>query len=209
MRLFAAILLIILPTVFGQAFATQTAFKRIQLGNGLSIEIPSHWNVLSQSTRENLNAAGEAILEEAKVQTLSSRKETLLAVNATPDPTGAMIRVSVTKPPEYSQQDLRDAKPSDLTEISTELLVNFKKLELAGGPKIIQMQAASIDTMNNRKVLVLPYRRESKFGASPWQVTQYKIPLNDRLIEITFSYRESDQILWQPIVNKVKRSIRF
>lgn len=209
MRLLAATLLIILATVVGQAFATQTAFKRIQLGNGLSIEIPTHWNVLSQSTRRNLNAAGEAISEEAKVETPSGRKETLLAVNATPDPAGAMIRVSVTMPPEYSQQDLRDATPSDLTEISTELLLNFRKLELAGGPKIIQMQAASIDAMSNYKVLVLPYRRESKFGPSPWQVTQYKIPLKDRLIEITLSYRESDQIVWRPIVNKVKRSIRF
>jgi hypothetical protein len=208
MRLLIATVLL-LACFVGRTSAIEYAFKRVQLGDGLSIEIPSHWNVLLQSTRRNLNAAGEAITENAKIETSRGRKETLLAVNATPDPTGAMIRVSITIPPDYSQQDLRDATPADLAEISAELFRNFRKMESAGGPKIIQMQAASIELMGNYNVLVMPYRRNSKFGPSPWQVIQYKIPLKHRLIEITLSYRESDQIVWRPILTKVKKSIRL
>ena len=201
--------LLTLALVCEQGLAQESPFKRLQLAYGVSIEVPSHWTVLSQSTRSNLGAAGRAIMDNAGLEAQSGRKENLLAVNAVPDPTGAMVRVSVTTPPEYSQADLAAATQSDLKEVASELLAKFRKLESSGGPKIIQMQTVRLDTINNYRVLVMPYTRHGAVGPSPWQVTQYKIPLSDRLIEVTLSYRESDAIVWRPIIERVKRSIKF
>ena len=83
-------------------FAQSTEFRRIELAYGISLDIPSHWTVLSQDTRKNLRAAGEAMTENAGIEGSNVNKETLLSVNATPEPTGAMIRVSISAPPDYT-----------------------------------------------------------------------------------------------------------
>lgn len=191
------------------AFAQDTTFRRVQLSYGISLEIPSHWTVLSQDTRKNLGAAGSAMVDNAGIDGPSGQKQNLLAVNATPDPTGAMIRVSVTSPPDYTQADLAAATAADLKEAGAEMLKLFRQLEASGGPKIIEMQSFRIEKFNRQFVLVMPYVRASKFGPSPWQVTQYKIPVSNRLIEITLSHRHSDAIVWRPILERVKRSVRL
>lgn len=203
-RIFVAFVL------FGNsAFAQDTSFRRIQLSYGISLEIPAHWTVLSKDTRKNLGAAGSAMMDNAGIEGSSGQKQNLLAVNATPEPTGAMIRVSITSPPDYTQSDLAGATPADLKEIGAEMLKMFRKLEASGGPKILEMQPVRIEKFNRHLVLVMPYVRASKFGPSPWQVTQYKIPVSNRLIEITLSHRQSDAIVWRPILERVKRSVQF
>ena len=193
----------------GSASAQDTSFRRVQLVHDISLEIPSHWKVLSQETRQNLVAVGKETLKNADVEGPSGKKIKLLAVNATPDPTGAMISVSVISPPEYTQDDLAAATPADLKDIGNETQNMFRKLEVSGGPKIIEMQPVRIEKLNNYRVLVVPYVRTSKIGTSTWQVTQYKIPVSNRLVEITLSYRQSDAIVWQPILERVKRSAQF
>ena len=155
--------------------------------------------------------ASQAMIDNAGIEGPSGRKESLLAMSATPNPTGAMIRVSVTSPPDYTQSDLAAATSADLKEVGAEVLKLFRQLEASGGPKIIEMQPVRIEhaQLNNYRVLVIPYVRAGVNGPSPWQVTQYKIPVSDRLIEITLSHRQSDAIVWRPILERVKRSVKF
>jgi hypothetical protein len=191
------------------AFAQDTSFRRIQLPYGISLEIPSHWTVLSQDTRKNLDTAGSAIMGNAGIEGSNGQKQNLLAVNAIPEPTGSMIRISVTSPLDYTQADLAAVTATDLKDVGAEALKMFRQVETSGGPKIIEMQSVRIEKLNKQLVLVMPYVRASKLGPSPWQVTQYKIPVSNRLIEITLSYRQSDAIVWRPILERVKRSVRF
>ncbi len=197
-------------SIFGHsAFAEDTSFRRVELPYGISLDVPSHWTILSQDNRKNLRAAGQAMIDNAGIEGASGRKESLLAINATPNPTGAMIRVSVTSPPDYTQDDLAAISSVNLKEISAEMLNMFRQLEASGGPKVIEMQPARIEKIRNNRILVMPYVRASINSPSSWQVTQYKIPTSDKLIEITLSYRKSDSVVWRPILEKVKRSVRF
>ncbi len=191
------------------AFAQDASFRRVQLAYGISLDVPSHWTVLSLENRKNVSAAGQAMIENSGIDGSSGRKETLLAINATPNPTGAMIRVSVTTPPDYTQSDLAAATPADIKELEDEMLKLFRQLEAYGGPKIIEMQSFHIEKINNYRILVMPYVRAGVNGPSPWQVSQYKIPVSNRLIEITLSHRQSDAIVWRPIFERVKRSVKF
>jgi hypothetical protein len=191
------------------ALAQDTSFRRVQLPYGISLDMPSHWTVLSQDTRMNLGAAGAAMMDNAGIEGQSVQKQNLLAVNATPEPTGSMIRVSVTRPPDYTQADLAAATEADLKDAGAETLRLFRQLETAGGPKIIEMQPVRIEKFNGQLAVVIRYVRASHFGPSPWQVTQYKIPVHARLIEITLSHRQSDAVMWRPILERVKRSVRF
>lgn len=191
------------------ATAQDTPFRSVQLAYGISLEIPSHWKVLPQEIRQNLRAAGEAMTQNAGIEGPSRTKKSLLAVNATPDPTGSMIRVSVTTPPDYTQADLAAATVVELNQMRSELYAMFKNLEASGGPKVLEMQTPKIERINNQLALVMGYTRASLVGPSPWQVTQYKIPISNRLIEITLSHRQADAIVWKPILDNVKRSIQF
>jgi len=179
------------------------------LAYGISIDVPSHWTVLSQDERRNLGAAGQAMADNAGIEASNHGKETLLAVNAVPSPTGAMIRVSVTSSMDYTQTDLAGASPGDLEAINAEWLSILKKIEASGSLKVVEVQPVRIEEFNKYRALVMPYVRASSYGPSPWQVTQYKIPVHDRLIEITLSHRQSDAMIWRPILEKVKRSVLF
>ncbi|WP_215281230.1 hypothetical protein [Aeromonas hydrophila] len=41
------------------AFAQDTSFRSVQLAYGISLDVPSHWTVLSLENRKNLGAAGQ------------------------------------------------------------------------------------------------------------------------------------------------------
>lgn len=83
-------------------------------------------------------------------------------------------------------------------------------MEPSGGPKIIEMQTVRIEKFNNdHRALVILYVRAGAPGSSPWQATQYKIPVANRLVEITLSHRQPDAVMWRPILERVKRSVRF
>jgi hypothetical protein len=193
----------------GLVSAQDTPFQSVQLAYGISLEIPSHWQVLSQENRQNLRAASEAITKNAGIDGSSSKKQSLLAVNATPDPPGSMIRVSVTTPPEYTQADLATATVAELNQMRTELAAIYKLLEASGGTKILDVQTPRIERINNKLALVIGYTRADFVGPSPWQVTQYRVPANNQTIEMTLSYRQVDAVIWKPILENVKRSIRF
>lgn len=211
-RLYWAFPFLLLATVanfISPAFSADNIYKQLQLPHGISIEIPGHWTVLPEESRKNLAASSQAMQDNAGIESVPSQKKGLLAVNATPSPSGAMIRVSVTVPPEYSQSDLANATPRELKELERELLLTFKKLEATGGPTVIEMLPVQIEPFKSKRALVIRYVRKSANGPSPWQVTQYKIPADNRLIELTLSYRQSDSVLWQPILERVKRSILF
>jgi len=205
-----AVMLFIHAALTAPAFAADYIYKQVQLSHGISLEIPAHWTVLSADFRKNLAASSQAMQDNAGIDSVPGHKKGLLAVNATPTPTGAMIRVSVSEPADYSQADLATWTPANLKEIEIELLATFRKMEPSGGPRIIEMQAVRVEKFNNdHRALVIPYVRAGADGPSPWQVIQYKIPVANRLIEITLSHRQSDAMLWQPILERVKRSVQF
>lgn len=191
------------------SFAQNSEFRQVQLLHGISLDVPSHWIVLSQASRKNLGAAAQALMDNSEIEGANGQKERLLAMNSVPEPTGAMIRVSVTSPPDFTQADLEATTLSDLKELGPEFLSMFRKVEASGGPKIIEMHPLRIDKLNNHLVFIISYIRAGVNGPSPWQVTQYKIPVSNKLIEITLSHRKLDAIVWKPILERVKRSVIF
>lgn len=204
------IIFYIVFVIFAQSvFAEETTFKSVQLSYGISLEIPSHWEVLSQDAKQNLAAASESMGKNAGVVDDNGKKERLLAVSALPMPSGAKIRLSVTSPPEFTQDNLSATSALELNQLQSEFYTMFNKMMVSGGLKLLEMKPPRIERFNDKLALVLDYTRTDAYGSSPWQVIQYKIPVSDRLIEFTLSYRLSDAIVWKPILENVKHSIQF
>lgn len=185
-------------------------FKNIALPSGISLDIPSHWQVISRETRQNLLAAGAAIASSAGIEKTDGVKSTLLAVNAVPSPTGATIRVSITTHPEFTAADLSVVTASDLNQAGKILLADFEKLEKRGGPHIVSMTTPSVATLSGHSALVISYIRNSPTNTSTqWHVVQYRTPLADCLVEVTLSWRKGDEIIWRPILEHVLDSLKF
>lgn len=189
--------------------AVADTYKRLQLDHRISIEVPSHWIRLSEVETENLNAAGLAALENSGVQPATGQKKTLLAMNAPPSPTGATIRLSVRSPPTYGQNDLAAATSSDLTELTSDFQKTIRTALKDTGIEVIKIQPIAVEMLKNRRALVMQYTRSQPNSSTRWEVTQYKIPTDRQLIELTLSYRQSEALLWKPILLKVKNSINF
>ncbi|PIQ11741.1 MAG: hypothetical protein COW70_11810 [Hydrogenophilales bacterium CG18_big_fil_WC_8_21_14_2_50_58_12] len=201
--------MLVIALMIGSASAKDTAFRRVQLPYGISLEIPSHWEIFSQDEKQNFAAAAESMGRNAGGAEDSGKKERLLAVSARPFPSGAKIRVSVTTPPEYTQADLAATTAAELSQLRSEYIAMFNKMLASGGARVLEMQTPQIERINNKLALAMAYTRTDPDGPSPWQVTQYGVPVPKRLIQITLSYRQSDAIIWKPILENVKRSIRF
>ena len=201
------VLLVVASTVL----AKETAFRHLELSGGISLDVPTHWHILSLQTKKNIVAASEAILSNSGIKEKTDNHQKLLVVNATPSPTGAMISVAISSPSDFSQADLINSTESDLKSFELNSLNEFKASESFGGPTIIKMLPARIDIVNKRHALVLSYIRKGVNNPEiPWKVELYKIPDSTRLIDISLSYRlSSDSVAWKPILERVKRSVRF
>ena len=198
-----------LLTTVSPLFAQDSHFVRLNLSGGVSIEIPKHWKVLSADSTTNLAAMSEALMQQAQVERSQSRKITVLAVNATPDPTGAIVRVTISVPPDFTRQELRTVTAADLRAIKSEMVSMLRKVEAAGGPRLLEMHDAKALSLAGFPALAIPYVRAGVGGPSPWYVTQYKVPMNNRLVEITLSHRQSDAMIWKPILEKIRQSVRL
>ena len=201
--------MLIIALMIGSASAQDTVFRRVYLAYGISLEIPIHWEVLSQDEKQNLAAASEAMVRNAGDTIGSGKKERLLAVSSKPFPSEAKIRVSVTTPPEFTQAGLAATTSAELNQMRAEFISMFNNMSASSGQRVLEMQTPRIERISNKLALAMAYTRTDPYGSSPWQVTQYQIPVSNRLIQITLSYRQSDAFVYKPILENVKRSIRL
>lgn len=194
----------------GAQIASERGFVRRDLGGGVFAEFPDHWYVLNSDQSANVSAAGTALAESAGVRVQGKR--TLLAVNATPAPTGAMIRVSATSPAEISQDELEQVLRSGtqrelLQEIRRQFSAAFPQMMAQSNITVTEISEPQIVHVAGRPAILISYQRTSAVDGSPWEVRQYKIPAGDRTVELTLSNRISDRAMWTPILNRTLESL--
>lgn len=209
-RDFFLILVIILVLMTEWAIAGDGIYQRMSLGEGISIEVPSHWFVHSDADKNNFAAAAEASSRMAGIHNDNiEKKSRLLALSALPTPTGATIRVNVIRPLTFSGSELRAATAQDLKDMKDDFSAEMVKGMSEMGATLFSMETPSVGLFNGRAAILFEYRRSDLNGPSPWTVKQYRIPAGDKLIEFTMSYRESDAFVWRPILEYSKQSLRF
>ena len=182
-------------------------FATFRVENRLSISIPSHWTVLDESTRRDIAAAAQAMInEETHVSSLS--------VHAPPEPSGAIIRVQFVDSDGLDQSELIGAIRSDPAGSMRELQIaseeEIGKLARAVAPngiKILGPPKTTVEAINGKLAIAVQYRRTGFAPGTTFNVTQYHIPLGPDKALVTLSYREQDGLLYSVILKRVKESI--
>lgn len=190
-------------------------YHRVIVDGRVSLEVPSHWSFLDEAERRNLSAAAEAVanslaLPEAPTHVAS------LAVNAVPDPPGAIVRLSFLGDVDLRQDELNAALASERVATIAELEAVFEseaqglksQLEI-NGMRLLEREAVQIQMIDGRTAIKFSYRRTSVRGPSPFHVSQYHVPLGDAKMLLTLSFRESDAVVYENIMKYVLQSVRF
>ena len=99
-------------TTASAAAAQESQFRRISVGNRVTIEVPAHWHVRDLDERKNISAAGEALTKGLSKKNEPNHVSALSAVSR-PEPIGAIIRVSFIPIDDLSQTSLMRAIQSD------------------------------------------------------------------------------------------------
>ena len=184
-------------------------FKKLKLPQGITIEIPAHWNELPLEDRQNLSAMGSASAAKAGLE-IEGLKTNLLAVNAVPAPTKAMIRVSSTTQPAFTAADLLALSDADLQEAGQMELEQFRKAAKSGGIHLLDMAAPRVVTISGHPTYMLTYFRSGVVNKSEkWQVNQFQSPLPDRIIQVTVSWNVANEQILKPILVHVIDSVKF
>lgn len=186
----------------------QNDYTTHRLSYGISIDVPSHWTILESDVRKNINLTGNAIAKDSGVED-EFAKETLIAANATPSPTGAMLRVSITKPSPFSQADIANPSQEELDAVKEVFRSQMKSAEAHGGLKLVRMNQVEVKDWNGKRAMVLSYTRKGVADDTDWNVVYYRVPMNYGLIEAMFSCRASDSMIWKPILERVRKSMKF
>lgn len=85
---------------------------------------------------------------------------------------------------------------NELNELSELLEAQFEQSFKNTDLKIIKWHGVSIETINGRSVLKISYLRQ--LDDNPYvYVTLYQFHNNDRMHQLTFSYREEDKDIWE------------
>ncbi len=206
-------ILVALALLSGMVYAQESNYQRLLVANRVSIEIPKHWQGLDIDQRRNLAAASDA-LDSSSQSRLPPGHVAALAVNATPSPPGAIVRVSMIQTEPITQGDLRQALLEDRAGTIEKLRSVFHQ-ELTGlatelqkiGIRILGTETVEVTSIGGQIAVAVSYRRISLTGPSPFQVTQYHVPLGSEKALITLSYREADASVYSLIIDYVKTSI--
>lgn len=184
-------------------------FKKVTLSQGITIEIPAHWNELPVEERQNLSAMGSAIAAKAGIE-LEGLKTNLLAVNAVPAPTQATIRVSSTTRPTFTAADLLAMTDADFLDAGRMVLEQFRQAEKSGGIHVLGMATPSVVTLSGHPTYMMTYFRSGIVDKSEkWQVTQFQSPLPDRNIQVTVSWNVANEPILKPMLVHVIDSVKF
>jgi hypothetical protein len=176
-------------------------FKKLNFPNGISIEIPYDWKILTGNEMALIAAAaGSSAQNDSKTR--------LLAANTNTNPPTAIARLSrLPLEDGFSQAELDKLGfgfHDPLTQLSDATEESLKKQDI----KIVHFDGISVGNWGNDRALVISYTRLSASGGE-MSVKQYKIPTSNFIIELTLSYRESEAEKLRPIITYIRDSLKY
>jgi hypothetical protein len=181
-------------------------YIRLTGESGVSIEVPNDWRILS--TQE--------LIEESKQRpTPATAPKVEVLAMAQLLISGAAISVSIQRPPLYTQRSLEKVSESELRSASEQMHQEFKgKRSQSDIGTVVSGPIYEVRELPGKpgKVLTVRYREEElspKGRSLIWKTTHLHIPRNSDEIQVTLSYRESDEVFWQPVMAYAIASLRY
>lgn len=196
MRLMVAVFCTV-TAVTVAAVSEASAFKPMTLPTGISVEVPAQWSVQSPEKSPDFSGADAA-----------NKRATLLTGFSVPK--GALLRISLRPTSRLTAARLGQLKPDSLAALNDAFFQRMKTGEKEGSPQVISMREPAVVSVSGHPALRLGYLRAGVSDAQEnWEVVQLQVPLADRTVHVTMSWRADHDATWRPMMERVAGSLRF
>ena len=189
------------------AQANESQFATVKLPHGIEFQLPKTWWLIGKDFNAVIETAAQAVLDLSGIQTSDRTETNLIAANSMPKTTYAAVRVTYVTPPVASPKELQTATPADLKEMDPEMEAEARKLLAPSGLELLNYLGTTLDKLDGHPAMVINYRRSGPNG--PVLVWLYQVLLPTATVKINFSYRESEAVIWKPVIQKIKTSFTF
>jgi len=180
-------------------------FSSFKLPRGVEVQIPKGWWILGSEHLRIIATTVEAAMDLSSVGLPEGQKVTLIAANSMPRSTYAAIRINSTTPPSMTRTDVMSVTTAEIAAARAELRQNLAKLLQIQGNQLLEVLGVRVETIGGYPAMVTEYRRTGPEGAVWAQINQ--VFTEQQEIGINLSYRESEAMLWKPVVAKMRQSI--
>jgi hypothetical protein len=180
-------------------------FIEVKLPSGVSIDVPRNWWVIGGDLNQTLETSAQAVLDLTGVKNES--KTNLLRANSMPRSTYAAISINFYENPDVTPNEIRTLSLKELKLMDDALRSTFEKGFKAQGVEVLNWYGTKKNIIDGKPALVTEYRRSGGNGAVFVQINS--IYGKDKMVRLTLSYRESENLIWKPVVERMRVSFKM
>lgn len=180
-------------------------FTPLNLPLGVRVEVPRNWRPLDGDFNTTIETAGEAAMNLAGIELPPGQKVNLFRANSNPPTTYAGIAINATDS-DTSPEELLAASNREIGELTLTTRQMMEKLFSVQNFHIIEFDTIRREIVNGHPSLVINYVRSGPKGPVVVQMT--RLFIGEKEISLNLSYRQSEEVIWKPIVEYIRSSIR-
>lgn len=186
--------------------ADETNYAQLSLPHGVRVKVPKNWWIVGKDMNATIATVQEATLEMSGVDIPKFKQTLLFRASSMPKTTYASISVTATDP-DMTSDDLAQVTPEILREIDPISRDAIRKMLKAGGYELESFEPIKVVKMNGLLAMEMNYQRSGPKG--PVMVRTLNLPVGDKSIVFTLSYRKAEAGLWKVTTEYMKSSIEI
>lgn len=189
----------------GQSVA-KSNFIKVGLTNGVTVDLPSNWTVMSANKRITLDTWRESVLKARELSDIENELGFTATYYDDYGNTAGIFAVRFYPNIEISESEAVSAGPVFIRELDEGVRQNFKiGLEASGG-KLVSWLGTSIKFINGCTYFISKNRQISPHG-DKFRGTLVRYLNAEKSFTIVISYREDQEFYLNPICDQIISSI--
>jgi hypothetical protein len=207
---FTATLVLLLLSValdaHSQTHRPSSNFARVQMPEGVSLEVPKNWVVLGGSSRVLV----DTWLEAKGITQVDSKAGFIAEAYDEDNRRLAALHVRYFPGGSLTQADLRKLSRTDLIRLDQVTREEAERAYRSMGAQFLSWEKSTIQQLNGLVAVIYGLRRNPALAVEDgiFRVRVVRIYAGARTFSVTVSYREQAAPLLEPVTDYIIRSIR-
>jgi hypothetical protein len=196
-------------SVTAHAQTNENQFVTVRFPRGITMDAPRSWRAVSADENEVILTTVQAALDLTGVKPTEKQSVTLFKAHPKIQQLYAYVKLSEKFGEFKDQKATQNASVAELKEFDEAQLADIKKMSEITGMKMVEWKGSRKEKTNGKWALVTEYRREDRDGPGPVWCQINAIPLRDRCVTLTLSYREREELVLKPVVLRLRSSLKI
>ena len=185
--------------------AQQSRFTQYNLKYGISVQIPSHWQIIEKQIMDQIDTNTELLTKVSQ-----GDNDIIIAANyGVGDQTVGTVRVSVRTRKTFTQEDIGSMSQVDIDKqdvLSRTMLVNALKQKNDTSTKVSAFKTTK-ESLSDYLCVKTDY--QTIHPSATMNTSIYVIYLGNRAVKMTLSYENSHKDLVKMTVDQIKQSLEI